>query len=205
MTFDCYHLGVKTFISSLRKLRVDKLNSWSRLEEAIRFLKLKDVDQHTRVLLEQVESMKAVKIGTKNYSADVIVRAFEYFCTSRALYSKLRQDYKLPSIPTLTNLTSKVGKLDENKFMDTVFSSLPQAMKTCVLVFDEVYAKKSLSFHGGSMFGRAVNKPDELAKTILAMMVSCQFGGPKFVSKMLPVSKLDTAFLKDEILETIKA
>ena len=89
LTYDTYHMGSKVYIGSLNTLRVKKLNSWSRFEEALRFLHFKEVGQHTKVLQQQVESMRAVPIGTKMYSTDVIVRAFEYFCTSRSLYSKL--------------------------------------------------------------------------------------------------------------------
>ena len=38
----------------------------------------------------------------------MVIRAYSYFSTSRSLYQKLRKDYKLPSVKTLTNLISKV-------------------------------------------------------------------------------------------------
>ena len=34
-------------------------------------------------------------------------KSFEYFATSRELYGKLTKDYQLPSICTLTRITSK--------------------------------------------------------------------------------------------------
>ena len=205
LTYDTYHLGSKVYIGSLNTLRVKRLNSWSRFEEALRFLKLREVDQHTKVLQQQIESMRAAPIGTKIYSTEVIIRAFEYFCTSRALYSKLRHDFKLPSITTLTRLTSKVGKLDEANFLKKVFDSLTEKQKICTLIFDEVYVKKMMLYHGGSVFGKAVNNPNELAKTVLGIMIACQYGGPVFVSKMLPVSKLDAGFVKQEILQTVQS
>ena len=93
LTYDTYHLGAKVYIGSLNTLRVKKLNSWSRFEEALRFLHHKEIDRHTQVLQQQYVSMRAAPIGTKIYSTETIVRAFEYFCTSRALYSKLRNDF----------------------------------------------------------------------------------------------------------------
>ena len=52
--------------------------------------------------------------------------------------------------------------------------------------------------HGGSFFGKALNKPDELATTILSFMMKCINGGPEFMAKMLPVAKLDASFQYSE-------
>ena len=46
----------------------------------------------------------------------MIGRAFEYFAVSISLYSCLCEDYELPSTPMLTNLTSKVGNLEDNDY-----------------------------------------------------------------------------------------
>ena len=113
LRYETFHLGVKVYVTSLSRNRVSKLDTWSRLEEALRFINIKEVDQKLKVLQGQFDAMRATPIEQKVYSAEIIIRAFEYFCTSRTLYSKLRQDYALPSIRTLTRITSKVGKLDE--------------------------------------------------------------------------------------------
>ena len=52
-----------------------------------------------------------VYVGEKKYAPETIARAFEYFCTSRSLYARLRDDFELPSITMLTNITSKVGNV----------------------------------------------------------------------------------------------
>ena len=57
---------------------------------------------HTEVLKEQVSAMGVVPVGHTIYSPEMIVRAFEYFSTSRSLYNQLRRDFKLPSTRTLT-------------------------------------------------------------------------------------------------------
>lgn len=116
LRFDTYHLGSKVYISPLITIRASKMNSWSRLEEALRFLNQREVDHKTEILQQQFEMKRATPIAKKVYSPAVIVRAFEYYCTSRSLYSKLRHDYNLPSIRTLQRLTSKVGKLNETGF-----------------------------------------------------------------------------------------
>ena len=113
LRYETFHLGVKVYVTSLSRNRVSKLDTWSRLEEALRFLNIREVDQKLKVLQGQFDAMRATPIGQKVYSVEIIIRAFEYFCTSRTLHSKLRPDYALPSIRTLTRITSKVGKLDE--------------------------------------------------------------------------------------------
>ena len=51
-------------------------------------------------------------------------------------------------------------------------------------MFDEVYIKKALLFHGGSVFGKVVNNPTMLATSGVGVMVECLHGGPVYLSKM---------------------
>ena len=55
-----------------------------------------------------------------------------------------------------------------------------------------------LSYHSGQSFGNSVSDNTQLAKTILIFMIVCLYGGPKFLVKMLPISKLDTDFLNNQ-------
>ena len=128
LRYETFHLGVKVYAPSLSRNRVSKLDIWSHLEEALRFLNLREVDQE--VLQEQFEAMRATTIGQNVYSAEIIIQAFDYFCTSHTLYSKLRQDYALPSIRILTRITSKVGKFDEGHFLKNVFQNKTKG-KSC--------------------------------------------------------------------------
>ena len=121
--------------------------------------------------------------------------AFEYFALSRSTYNRLREDFELPCISTLTNLTSKVKSQDDESFIVNAFKNLPENQKKCFIVLDEVYVKSLLQYHGGILFGKAVNKPDQVANTVLSFMVVCLNGGPKFLTKMLPVKELDANFL----------
>ena len=104
----------------------------------------------------------------------------------------------MPSISTLTRLTSKVSNIEASSFVRSLFQSLNDGQKSCILLIDEVYVKPMLSYHGGQLFGNSVNDNTQLAKTVLAFMIVCLHGGPKFLVKMLPVSKLDTDFLYDQ-------
>ena len=91
LRFESYHVGVKCYISTLTANRISILNSWSRLEEALRYLKLLDISRHKEVLCQQIEIMQPRVIGKPVYSNEVMVRAFEYFCTSRSIYNRLRE------------------------------------------------------------------------------------------------------------------
>ena len=102
-------------------------------------------------------------------------------------------------IATLIRMTSKVAYFDDNTFLRTVFSKLNTGQKTCMLLIDEVYVKPMLTYHGGQLFGQAVNDESTLAKTVLAVMVSCFYGGPTFFVKMLSVHKLDSDFLYEQV------
>ena len=83
-----------------------------------------------------------------------------YFATSRALYKRLREDFELPGITTSTRLTSKVNKIDDTRLLKNVFGNVEERQRTCILLLDEVYVKPSLMYHGGTVFGKAVNKPN---------------------------------------------
>ena len=52
-----------------------------------------------------------------------------------------------------------------------------------------------LWYHGGQLFGNSVSNNTQLAKTVLAFMIVCLYGGPKLLVKMLLIRKLDTDFL----------
>ena len=91
----------------------------------------------------------------------------QYFATSRALYSRLRKDFQLPSISTLTKITSKVKNIDEQKFLLRVFKNLPHHQKQCIVIWNEMYIKSALTYHGGTIFGKSIDCPEKLAKTML--------------------------------------
>ena len=145
-------------------------------------------------------------MGEKKYKAETIIRAFEYFARSRTLYYRLREDYELPNIPTLTRLTSKVNIIDDTQLLKNVFCNVEERQKICILLIDEVYVKAALMYHGDTIFGKAINKQNELANTVLGYYI-VTFGGPKFLLRMLPVSGLHAPFQFDEtqkIIECVK-
>ena len=198
-TYIGYHCGISCTISPLSTNRIYKLNTWSILEEAISFLNLMEKNQKKQVLLEQVFAMSPlVCVGDKKYNTETIVRAFDYFATSRTLYNRLRDDYELPSVSTLTRLTSKVNKVDDTLFLKNIFTNIEENQTICEILIDEIYVKPSLTYHGGAVFGKAVNEPDKLATTVLGYYIVTLFGGPKFLLRMMPVHNLKSDFLFEE-------
>ena len=78
--------------------------------------------------------------------------------------------------------------------MKNVLSNVAERQKSFILLIDEVYVKPSLLYHGGNVFGKAVNKPSALANTVLGFFLVGLFGGPKFLLRMIPVTELDSIF-----------
>ena len=55
------------------------------------------MDHKKNVISEQVLAMNSLTyVGEKKYAPEMIGRAFEYFATSRSLYTMLRDDFELP-------------------------------------------------------------------------------------------------------------
>ena len=134
----------------------------------------------------------------KTYTLEVIVRGFEYFAKSRSFCKLLRNDYELPSISTLTRLTSNVPRIKGSSFARSVFQSLNDGQKKSVLLIDKVCVKPLLSHHVEQLFGNSISDNTQFAKAVLAFMIVWLYGEPKFLVKMLPISKLNINFLNDQ-------
>ena len=98
--------------------------------------------------------------------------------------------------------------MDDIEFLNLQCSKLENEMqKKSMLLIDEVYVKSSLTYHAASAFGKAVNKPDSLATTVLSFMLMSLYGGPQYLYRILPVCELDSKFLFEQgqfVLEGIK-
>jgi len=83
-TFESFHLGVRCTVLSLSKNRITQLKTWSSLEENIRYLKYCEIDgKKKEVLQQQLHAMGPQQVGKPRYTPDTIIRAFQYFATSR--------------------------------------------------------------------------------------------------------------------------
>ena len=61
-----------------------------------------------------------------------------------------------------------------------------------------------LQYHGGEIFGKTVNVLSKLAETIQGqgLMINCLHVGPKFLLSLIPVAKLNTNFLCEQLKQT---
>ena len=54
-------------------------------------------------------------------------------------------------------------------------------------MIDEIYVKAAISYHGGAIFGKAVDAKSKLTQTMLSVMLKSLYGGPEFIFKAYPV------------------
>ena len=131
----------------------------------------------------------------KIYSPKNFVRAFSYYALSRSLYPRMREDFKLSFVSTLSNNISI--------FLQNVIGRFEDPKKVCVCYFTTKFTlRKSMQYHGREIFGRAANNPSLLAETMLGQMLICLRGGPKFLINMLPVAQ---AHFSGELNKTMDA
>ena len=83
-------------------------------------------------------------VGERKYSNVTIVRAFCYFALSRTACHRFCQDFELPSISTLTRLTSSAKRYHDITYYSKIFLNLTDQQKTCVFLLDKVYVKSML-------------------------------------------------------------
>ena len=72
-------------------------------------------------------------------------------------------------VSLLTKLTSKVGNLEDNEFLQSYFEHCTNLrQRNVIIIIDEINVKPQLRYQGGHVFGKAVNVPDHLATTIVS-------------------------------------
>ena len=111
--FEIFHYGVKCYISSLSKNRINTVDTWSKLEEIIWYLDFMAFDHKKNILSQQFLAMAPKMVGIK-YSSYIVICAFGYYATSWTLYNRLRDDFQLPS---LAIWCQKFQNLTKNLFL----------------------------------------------------------------------------------------
>ena len=109
-TFVAYHWGVRCLIPFMTKTRTYKLSRWSALENVLSYLSNLDTTAKMETLFEQIAAMEPKQVGSQFYSAKLLVRAYQYYASSRSLYRHLRLDFQLPSESVLSRITSSYSK-----------------------------------------------------------------------------------------------
>ena len=88
--------------------------------------------------------------------------------------------------------------------MASIFKNLSPCQQQCVKLWDEIYIKSALTYHGEKLFGHALDHPEKLAKTMLTVMIKCLYKGSEFIYKVYPISNHTAKFLYDEGQSIIK-
>ena len=77
------------------------LKCWSLGEESIRYSNLLEISHEKEII--QILEMGLTYVGGKKHKTETLICAFECFAWSRSSYSRMWEDYELPSITTLTS------------------------------------------------------------------------------------------------------
>ena len=199
LKFEAYQAGTRVFPFG-RLLGIHKLQDWTAISELFRYLENSEVPHKNQILLQHVNCMNNLNVvGVRVYDMEVILRAFNYYATSRSCYRLLYKDLQLPSINTLRKLTCKTKSINDLDYVKQVFTNLSDTQSQSIIIVDEVHVKPILLYSGGELFGEAANRPGELANRVLGIMVLCLFGGPVFLAKVIPVRRLDAKFQKEQV------
>ena len=195
--YKAYQIGVSCVIPSLSTNRITTLDRWSRLLVSITDLNNMEVSHKKKILADQRRSMGTHYVGKRVYSTETLTRAFEYFAMSRTTYSKLREDYQLPSVTTLTRLISKVGNTDDLTFIKEVVSGVTERQRTVIIMADGVHVKSTLPYHGGKVFGRAQNNSNEFQyEQVSTIMKYLTETGANFVAIISDGNRVNKKFVK---------
>ena len=83
--------------------------------------------------------------------------------------------------------------------MLSVFNTNNAIEKWCIILYDEVHMKKMLLYHGKQLFHKSIDNLSLLAQTVLGTMLICLNRGPKYLKRWIPISKLTSAILFEQI------
>ena len=167
---------------------------WSQLGEVLRWVREgPEADSKHSFLLRQDQLQNSPK-NSRLYEMDDLCLGLSWCTRSRSMYSEFRNYIQLPSLTTLGRVTRMAKNTDDEDLHARVFGQLEERAKACIIIIDEIYVKASISFRGGVLFGYAVDDPTKKATTLLAIMVKCLFGGPKFLVKLIPCAGLKADF-----------
>ena len=99
---------------------------------------------HVTIIHDQLRAMKPSGANRKIYSPEDFVRAFSYYALSRSLYQRMREDFKLPSVSTLSNITSSCNKQTISIFLQNVIGRL-EDRKRCVCYFTTKFTSEKIN------------------------------------------------------------
>ena len=99
-------------------------------------------------LQEYLWAMAPTVIAKRIYCQELIVKAFQFFATSRSLFNRPRIDCQLQCLKSVIRITSKVSTSNETYLMSGVFKTVEENQTQCLIIIDEIYVEKCC-FMGG--------------------------------------------------------
>ena len=156
---------------------------------------------------KQLISLTVGKHG-KRYTAESMTDAINLYLRSRSSYRALRELLDLPHRNTIYEYFGKLGlagSLDEcERTVKRVFESLNEGERNCFITFGEIHIKPGLYYQGRYVLGDALNQDSPCpATTMLALMLNPFFGAPAFIGRLIPVHKLCSEFLYEQLVQLL--
>ena len=140
----------------------------------------------------------------KSYSKHTVIFALELMGVSPAAYRLVRNS-KAIILPGKTLIKSLLSNTFQDKNLSNIFEKLQPQQRIVNILFDEVKLKQAIRFSGGHILGYADNNPEELATSALVFELVCNYGGPKYIMRIYPVSRLTANYLREMLLEAATA
>ena len=135
-----------------------------QIEQKIKLKQLEVWYVNKNVWLSSCELLLAKKITEKHFPPDVVACAFDCYAISRAAYKSIYNYLPIPGVKTLQRLTSSISKLDDEIYFSKIFKDVSKENRIVVLLHDEIYVREQYLYHGGTVFGEALNKEEVKAK-----------------------------------------
>ena len=142
-------------------------------------------------LQSQLEMLNTSLKG-RRFSKHTIILAAQLLCISPAAYRMLRDSgaVNLPKEQLIRDLLS--SSFAENSLSSLLHELRPEQRLVNIL-FDEVKLKQAMRFSSGHVLGHSTNRPEELANSALTIELVCNYGGPRFVCRVYPVTTRKTS------------
>ena len=161
---------------------------------------------HYQFLYAQLQLLLTPPKG-RRFDKNLYFLAAELHTISPAAYRMLRKSGSivLPREELLKNILS--NSLDDEN-MEQLFQKLQPQQYLVNMIYDGVKITETLRYSGGRVVGYAQNGSGDgevLAIYALVIEVVCHFGGPKYILRIYPVTKLNSDQLKEILLAAVVA
>ena len=111
-------------------------------------------------------------------------------------YKVLLEEFPLPSLSLLNKISS--GNIDALKSAKLLLENGKMSQDVCI-IFDEIFLQKHAEYSDGT----GVNNIGEIYKSVVCFIINSFQENIPYIIKAVPVVKMDSSWLKNEIIETL--